>query len=73
MFGNLLRATWLANGFRIGIPILVTLKPMAIPVQLVSPRHPDIQLGPPTAQERINSLPWELQRGASDSPFPSNS
>lgn len=73
MFGNPLRATWLANGFRIGIPVFVTLKPMVVPVQPVSPRHPDIQLEPPTAQKRINSLPWELHRGASDTPFPSNS
>lgn len=73
MFANLLRATWLANGFRTGIPVFATLKPMVIPVHLVPPRHPDIQLGPPTAQERMNSLLWELQRGARNTPFPSNS
>lgn len=51
MFGILLRATWLVT-------------PPRPPLQLEPPRQPDIQPRPPTAQKRINSLPWGAQRVA---------
>lgn len=69
MFGNLLRATRLVGGSRIGILVFVTPRLWS----LQAPRHPDIQLRPPTAQMRINSLPLEFTIGATDTPFPPNS